>query len=877
MSTISNFAPFDDHHPTDFVITYDSPDGERTSHFSVDNEHSAITWRRDFESALFKYSRRRFRNSHRRDQGLLNPPNGESALDAEGWSVMRCCVPLDRTSVAGISEYHSFATLVKLDVKADNEHITFESDPVAEGNFIGLDSTPSGELERYETARRSVSDDPKREKRPSRFLPSLGSRSRESSSDRAQKRGSGQFSSPLRVETAPGGSGRSSFDGNRTPAPTPIARSQTTYLDATAPERLKSSHQSHWDDEHDELRQSANMIDVRIGVLNAQSWFVEVLRPAVEAAHERKYKDGAVPAKFTLDVGGYDCLAKDDDIEPHRDSISSENSSLHDEDEEAGKPHAVVEARKREKAAMAARVFGLREHEGIWLKRCYIGKVAPARGHIIITPRYVCFWRRANVGADIKYRYAVRDIKGAENVSANRIRMHGLNVKIHGQADLHFEFWKKSSRNEVKERINELVRLPNPLNSDATTPTSVTEFVQNDASTESFQSAASASTPHTGEGQSPLQMWQQVRGMKLDDKDFEVNPTMDNGSVDTMKHAAQVLAPPPDLLLYPKAMTDVELSYMPFVANRPRQGNMRLTPRRFAMLTIGSRGDVQPYIALALRLMEDGHTCVIVTHDEFKAWIESYGIEHRQAGGDPTALMKLSTDHAMFSPGFFKEALGGFRKWLDDLLVDAWKACQDADVLIESPSAMAGVHIAEGLAKAQGKPIPYFRAFTMPWTRTSAYPQAFMVPQIEMGPSFNYSTYVLFENIMWRATSGQINRWRKKVLGLKSTDQETMSINKVPFLYNFSPAVVPKPLDWDDDITITGYWNLENSDMDWSPPASLEAFMTQAKEDGKPIVYIGFGSIIVPDPAAVTKSIAKGVEKCKPAGPLLFFCLFFFC
>ena len=30
---------------------------------------------------------------------------------------------------------------------------------------------------------------------------------------------------------------------------------------------------------------------------------------------------------------------------------------------------------------------------------------------------------------------------------------------------------------------------------------------------------------------------------------------------------------------------------------------------------------------------------------EFRDWIESYGIEHRQAGGDPTALMKLSTDH----------------------------------------------------------------------------------------------------------------------------------------------------------------------------------------------------------------------------------------
>jgi UDP:flavonoid glycosyltransferase YjiC (YdhE family) len=67
------------------------------------------------------------------------------------------------------------------------------------------------------------------------------------------------------------------------------------------------------------------------------------------------------------------------------------------------------------------------------------------------------------------------------------------------------------------------------------------------------------------------------------------------------------------------------------------------------MLTIGSRGDVQPYIALGLRLKKDGHTIVIITHDEFKGWIEGYGLIHRQAGGDPTALMKLSQEHAVSS------------------------------------------------------------------------------------------------------------------------------------------------------------------------------------------------------------------------------------
>lgn len=84
-----------------------------------------------------------------------------------------------------------------------------------------------------------------------------------------------------------------------------------------------------------------------------------------------------------------------------------------------------------------------------------------------------------------------------------------------------------------------------------------------------------------------------------------------------------------------------------------------------------------------------------------------------------------------------------FRGWIDDLLKTSWEACQGTDVLVESPSAMGGYHIAEALR------IPYFRAFTMTWSRTRqgfltsskwfylsfcrAYPHAFAVPEHKVG------------------------------------------------------------------------------------------------------------------------------------------------
>lgn len=54
---------------------------------------------------------------------------------------------------------------------------------------------------------------------------------------------------------------------------------------------------------------------------------------------------------------------------------------------------------------------------------------------------------------------------------------------------------------------------------------------------------------------------------------------------------------------------------------------------------------MQPYIALGLGLKKEGHRVTIATHEEYKSWIEGFGIEHRTTGGDPGALMKLSVEH----------------------------------------------------------------------------------------------------------------------------------------------------------------------------------------------------------------------------------------
>jgi sterol 3beta-glucosyltransferase len=260
-------------------------------------------------------------------------------------------------------------------------------------------------------------------------------------------------------------------------------------------------------------------------------------------------------------------------------------------------------------------------------------------------------------------------------------------------------------------------------------------------------------------------------------------------------------------------------------------------------------------LPLGKGMLAEGHTVRIATHIEFKDWIQGHGIEFREVAGDPGELMKIMVDHGMFSVSFIREASAKFRTWIDELLKTSWEACQGTQILVESPSAMAGIHIAEALQ------IPYYRAFTMPWTKTRAYPHAFIVPEQKMGGSYNALTYVLFDNVFWKGISGQVNKWRVDSLGLERTTLDQLQQWKVPFLYNVSPSIFVPPLDFSDWITVTGYWFLNEGGQNYEPAEDLTEFIDRARDDGKKLVYIGFGSIVVSDPKELTKAVVKSVQR----------------
>jgi UDP:flavonoid glycosyltransferase YjiC (YdhE family)/CheY-specific phosphatase CheX len=265
------------------------------------------------------------------------------------------------------------------------------------------------------------------------------------------------------------------------------------------------------------------------------------------------------------------------------------------------------------------------------------------------------------------------------------------------------------------------------------------------------------------------------------------------------------------------------------------------------MLSIGSRGDVQPFISLATGLMKKHYNVRIVTHSCFENLVKSNGIDFYPLSCDPKELMKLCVNNSMFSISFIKEGKKIFLDKIDNLLTESWNGCKDANILISTPTSIAGYHIAEKLQ------IPFFNAFTMPITdhggqniltlTTSDYTQNWYTMYTNSVVDF------LADKTMWLAYGDKVNQWRMTTLELPpkkfyESNKFIFDNQKIITLYCYSEHIFPKPFEWTSNIHVTGYWK-SNIEENYTPSEELSLFL---REVSKPPLFISFGSIPIPNP-----------------------------
>lgn len=285
---------------------------------------------------------------------------------------------------------------------------------------------------------------------------------------------------------------------------------------------------------------------------------------------------------------------------------------------------------------------------------------------------------------------------------------------------------------------------------------------------------------------------------------------------------------------------------------------------QIVILVVGTRGDVQPFVAIAKRLQEYGHRVRLATHANFKTFVRSAGVNFYPLGGDPRVLAGYMARNKGLIPSGPTE-ISNQRKQLKVIIDSLLPACTAPDLetgipftaqaIIANPPAYGHVHLAEAL----GVPIHIF--FTMPWTPTYAFPH----PLARVSQSAGYwLSYIIVDLLIWWGMRGIINDFRKRTLKLAPIAYFSMyrgSISHLPTAYMWSPHLVPKPSDWGSLVDVVGYCFLRH-ESNYQP---REDFLQWIKK-GPPPLYFGFGSMPLEDPKITTDVILEALKETEQRG-----------
>lgn len=283
-----------------------------------------------------------------------------------------------------------------------------------------------------------------------------------------------------------------------------------------------------------------------------------------------------------------------------------------------------------------------------------------------------------------------------------------------------------------------------------------------------------------------------------------------------------------------------------------------LPPLQIVMLIVGTRGDVQPFVAIGKHLQADGHRVRLATHSNFEDFVLTSGLEFFPLGGDPKVLAAYMVKNKGFLPSGPSE-IQIQRSQIKDIIFSLYRACQapypdtgvpfKANAIIANPPAYGHTHVAEALN------IPLHIIFTMPWTPTSEFPHP--LSRVKQPVAYKLS-YQIVDGLIWLGIRDMINEFRKKELNLRPVtylSNSSSSAPDIPYAYIWSPHLVPKPKDWGPKIDVVGFCFLDLA-SNYVPPDSLENWL---KHEKKPI-YIGFGSLPVEEPEKMTQIIVRALE-----------------
>ncbi len=277
------------------------------------------------------------------------------------------------------------------------------------------------------------------------------------------------------------------------------------------------------------------------------------------------------------------------------------------------------------------------------------------------------------------------------------------------------------------------------------------------------------------------------------------------------------------------------------------------------LISVGSRGDLEPYLALLKELQERGHTVHLIGSPNFQVAAEDAGMRFTSLPGDFHELM-ASEDGLQLMEG--KPVRLIQNNLLSQWLETARTAIDGCDLLITPPLALWGYHLAEaeGCRFAVVSPIPLISTTTFPflnWPKNLSGNEKGLRNRIK--GKLNQLSYEAIRLLKWRQESTTIQSFRQKLglpklpwNGASAREDAPPLLQSPTVLHLFSKHVVPRPSDWPSDAKVTGFCLSKNHEtQSYAPPEELRDFLQQ----GPAPFYAGFGSMIPRDPERLAEIV----------------------
>lgn len=275
-----------------------------------------------------------------------------------------------------------------------------------------------------------------------------------------------------------------------------------------------------------------------------------------------------------------------------------------------------------------------------------------------------------------------------------------------------------------------------------------------------------------------------------------------------------------------------------------------------AIVTSGSRGDVQPYVALGKGLARSGYRVRVLASSNFEALVTSAGLEFGSTGENIEEIIQSEAWRKTLENGNFLTILGQMQAEMKrggaimaQLLPDLLKG---SDLIITGMSVLGVFAIAEQLG------IPIVQAFLFPFTPTRHFPSP-LVPRLPFGSMLNRLSFHVTRQMFWQMSKSS-DEAARQLLGLSKGSfwgpYKALSRSPLPVLHGYSAHVLPRPDDWPENYLVTGAWFLDPSD-DWAPPVDLVTFL----KAGPAPVYIGFGSMGSRDPEKTVQTVLEALDR----------------